>query len=91
MDTIYDGDPRVIETTNGWSCTADNGTVYYLHAIGLSNGATARITNGDTSCVIGWELVSADQTIRLEFVECWSPDRAFASVLGDPRTLAAAA
>lgn len=91
METIYSDDPRVIRVTCGWSCTAGDGTVWYLHPLVLSNGATARTTDGGSSAIVGWEMVSADQKQRVEFLECVTPDRALATVLGPPQTQLATA
>lgn len=88
--TSYSDDPRVLQVSCGWSCTTNDGTVYYLKPLLLCNGATANTTAGGVTAIIGWELVSADRSKRLEFLECVSPDRAFETVLGQPQTSAMA-
>lgn len=82
--TDYDDDPRTLRVTCGWSAIDSNGDVWYIKPLTLSNGFTALLTDGSTTPIVGWELVSADRKKRLEILETVSPDRAFEAILGPP-------
>lgn len=90
--SLYDTDPRVLSTVNGWAVTF-NDVVYYIRPLTVepdgSHGPKRRPPHYPDA-VPGFEVVSADGDQVIVYAGDATPNRAIEFFLGEPQSMAAA-